>query len=153
MEEPVERHAARVLLVDAAGRILLLHGGDPSAPERGQWWFTPGGGREGDEGPAEAASRELAEETGLRVPASALGPVVHERTTEFTFVGAHYRQFEHYYLLRVDAHEVDTAGADAVVDPGVTGHRWWALADLRSTGEVVFPPELADLLERVLRTA
>ena len=150
MTVPIERRAARVLLVDDARRVLLLHGGDPTAPERGTWWFTPGGGIERSESPAQAAARELAEETGLRVVAGALGAPVHERTTQFRFAAREYRQSEHYFLLRVPAHEVDTDGAGAVVDPGVIGHRWWSPGELRATEERVFPEELAEVLDRVL---
>jgi 8-oxo-dGTP pyrophosphatase MutT (NUDIX family) len=147
---PEDRRAARVLLVDDERRVLLLTGGDPSAPERGSWWFTPGGGLEPDETPVEAAVRELAEETGLRVEVSALGGVVHQRTTEFRFRGRDYRQSEHYFLLRVPAHEVDTTGPGAVVDPGVTGHRWWPVAELGGTADIVFPADLPDVLDRLL---
>lgn len=149
MTVPTERRAARVLLVDAHERVLLLHGSDPGAPERGQWWITPGGGLDEGELPVHAAARELLEETGLRAPAGDLGEVIHERVTEFTFDGRHYRQSEHYFLLCVDAHELDTTGPDSWVDPGITGHRWWTVAELRGTTELVFPPELPDLLERL----
>ena len=149
-ERPTDRRAARVLLVDAQERVLLLHGSDPGAPERGQWWFTPGGGLDEGETPAQAAARELLEETGLRTAAADLGEPVHERVTEFVFDGGHYRQSEHYFLLRVDAHEVDTSGPESWVDPGVTGHRWWDRDALRATDEVVFPPELPDVLDRLL---
>ena len=149
MTVPTERRAARVLLVDAEDRILLLCGGDPSAPERGTWWFTPGGGIDPGETPEQAATRELAEETGLRVGTDALGEAVHERTTRFRFGANDYPQDEQYFLLRVGTHEVDTTGADAVVDPGVTGHRWWTRDELRRTSERVFPEELSEVLERL----
>jgi len=68
----VDRRAGRVLLVDRAGRALLLHGGDPARPAE-RWWFTPGGGLSGDETAAEGAARELFEETGLRVDPADLG--------------------------------------------------------------------------------
>ena len=143
---PQDRRAARVLLVDAERRVLLLHGSDPSTPERGAWWITPGGGLEPGESPAQAAARELLEETGLTVAASALGAPVHERVAEFTFLGGDFRQHEHYFLLRVQAHDVVTAAPD----PGITGHRWWPVAEVRTTGEAVFPAELADLLDRLV---
>lgn len=39
------RQAARVVLFDARGRLLLAIGHDADDPER-QWWFTIGGGIE-----------------------------------------------------------------------------------------------------------
>ena len=140
---PQDRRAARVLLVDAQDRVLLLHGSDPSTPERGAWWITPGGGLEPGEQPADAAARELGEETGLHVAAQALGQPVHQRVVEFTFLGGDYRQHEQYFLLRVGVHEAFTDAPD----PGITGHRWWPLRELRTTSEAVFPVELADLLD------
>src|SRR5262249_32217486 len=38
--EPEEREAVRAVLVDAAGRVLLLSWDNPA----GRWWITPGGG-------------------------------------------------------------------------------------------------------------
>ncbi len=42
-EELIPRRAARVLLLDGAGRVLLLRGFDPAMPEH-RYWFTVGGG-------------------------------------------------------------------------------------------------------------
>lgn len=63
-DQPVRR-VAGVLLVDAAGRILMQHR-DAHAPVSPNEWGMPGGGIEPGEEPAEAALRELLEETGLR---------------------------------------------------------------------------------------
>jgi 8-oxo-dGTP pyrophosphatase MutT (NUDIX family) len=150
MTGPVERRAGRVLLVDAFGRVLLLQGSDPTEPARDYWWFTPGGGLEPGESAVEAAVRELREETGLRADVLALASVVHERVARFRLGSREYRQSEDYFLLRVDAHEVDTSAPDALVDAGVVGHRWWSPDELRTTVEVVFPPELPDVLDRLL---
>ena len=139
-----------MLLVDAADRVLLLHGTDPADPGRAGWWFTPGGGLDEGETPVEAARRELAEETGLRLPAAELGQVVHERVARFCFSGTDYRQAEVYFLARVEAHEVDTSGFTPLEVASVTGHRWWPRAELASTHEQVFPDDLAQVLDRVL---
>lgn len=55
---------AGVLLVDAAGRVLLEHR-DARAPTHPLKWSLVGGHIEGGESPEEAAHRETSEETGL----------------------------------------------------------------------------------------
>ncbi|CAO0828603.1 hypothetical protein SMICM17S_05170 [Streptomyces microflavus] len=64
------------MLLDPEDRILLLHGHEPDDPAD-DWWFTPGGGVEGDETREQAALRELAEETGITEVE--LGPVLWQR--------------------------------------------------------------------------
>jgi ADP-ribose pyrophosphatase YjhB (NUDIX family) len=57
-----QRIAAYALVVDDAGRTLLVRGTNA----RG-WWFLPGGGVEHGEHPEQAAIRETAEETGYTI--------------------------------------------------------------------------------------
>jgi ADP-ribose pyrophosphatase YjhB (NUDIX family) len=93
----IERTGARVLFLDAAGRLLLVRGHDPHRPER-SFWFTPGGGLEGDESFREAASRELAEETGYVLePHELVGPVW-TRTAVFDFANKPYTQHEELFV-------------------------------------------------------
>jgi 8-oxo-dGTP pyrophosphatase MutT (NUDIX family) len=146
MTEPVDRRAARVLLLDGQDRLLLFHGRDPLHAARGQWWFTPGGGLDPGESPAQGAVRELLEETGLVVTPEELGEVVHQRVTTFPWGDEVYRQEEDYFLLRVDAHEVDTTGFNEVETAAVLGHRWWPLDELAATDERYDPAELLELL-------
>jgi 8-oxo-dGTP pyrophosphatase MutT (NUDIX family) len=148
MTDPVDRLAARVLLLDREGRVLLFRGCDPTSPEAGEWWFTPGGGRDDGESARECAVRELREETGLRLSAEALGEIVHERLTVFPFGGRTYRQSEDYFLVRVEGHEVDTSGFSEVENRFVLGHRWWHPEEIRTTDEKVYPEELLDVLGR-----
>ncbi len=149
MTVPLERRAARVLLVDADGRILLQHCCDPAAPDAGSWWNTTGGGIDDGETPEQAAARELLEETGLRVGVADLGPVVHQRLTRFDFGGSSYAQREDYFLLHTVAFDaVPTAHSDLEL-VAVLGMRWWTLGELHSTAERVYPEELVDVLQRL----
>jgi 8-oxo-dGTP pyrophosphatase MutT (NUDIX family) len=135
-----------VLLLDGRGRLLLFQGCDPVHADRGQWWFTPGGGLDEGETPAEGAARELREETGLVVAPDELGSPVHFRVTTFPWGDAVYEQSEDYFVLRVDSHEVDTSGFDDIENAAVIGHRWWSPADLAETDERYYPRELLELL-------
>jgi 8-oxo-dGTP pyrophosphatase MutT (NUDIX family) len=143
----IDRRAARVLLVDRAGRALLLHGGDPARPGL-RWWFTPGGGRQGDETAAEGAARELFEETGLRVEPAELGEPIWHQVTEFSYDHRQYRQDQEFFLLRVAEWRVDTAGMEADEQETISEHRWWSAAELDASTEQIFPEDLATLLRR-----
>jgi 8-oxo-dGTP pyrophosphatase MutT (NUDIX family) len=142
----VERSAARVLLVDAAGRLLLLRWMHATAPERGSWWITPGGGLDPDEDATDGAARELFEETGLRLTAADLIGPVFERDTDTEIDGTRYLQHEVFYVGRVDAHEVDTCGFTDLEVASITDHRWWTQAELEATDERLSPRELPSLL-------
>ncbi len=56
------RETVRAAVLDERGRVLLLRYGD----EYGDWWVTPGGGREHGEDDEQTLRRELEEEVGLR---------------------------------------------------------------------------------------
>ncbi|MEU7821035.1 NUDIX domain-containing protein [Catellatospora sp. NPDC049133] len=140
------RRAGRVLLVDAAGRLLLFRGSDPRHPDV-HYWFTPGGGLDDGETTAQAAARELYEETGLAVPSAELGPVVHSEVAEFSFDGVAYRQEQDFYLVRVPEWRVDTSGFDEVEQRWVHAHHWWSVPELRETAEVLYPADLVAVLD------
>ena len=150
MEEQsiVEREAVRVILVDANDRVLLIEMHDPARPDRGWYWFTPGGGREPGESQTECAARELLEETGLQLDPEDLGPVVHEEVIEYGFEGSLVRQHQVFLLHRVEAFGVDTRGWEAAEVRSQRTVRWWTTEELDGTSEAVYPENLLELITR-----
>lgn len=141
------RKVARVVLLDAQERILLLHGHEPDDPAD-DWWFTPGGGLEGDETREEAALRELVEETGITDVE--LGPVLWRRTCSFPFAGRRWDQDEWYFLARTTQTGTVAAGLTELERRSVAGARWWTCRELTEAHETVYPTRLAELLRRLL---
>ncbi len=146
--EVTSRQAGRVLVIDPAGRVLLLQGFDPAKPDS-RYWFTIGGGLADGEGTAQAAARELREEAGIDASAADLAGPVWRRTTEFSFAGTRYRQEEDYYVLRVGPVEISLTGMEEIERETVTGYRWWSPEELAATTEPFFPAELPQLLRQI----
>jgi len=148
---PVRRSSARVVVVDASDRVLLLRGGDPKRPGPAVW-HTPGGGIDPGETPQRAAQRELAEEVGLELDdAAELGRVMWTRRFQFSFDGVGYDQDEVFYLLRVDQHDVDVSRHTPLERRYLSGYRWFSVDELATFDELVAPPDLGPQLDAVLR--
>jgi 8-oxo-dGTP pyrophosphatase MutT (NUDIX family) len=148
-ENPIPREAGRVLLLDAAGRVLLVRGADPARPGS-RYWFTIGGGLDPGESLAQAAARELFEETGLRVEPDALGEPFRHEVIDFPYEGTWYRQRQAYFVLRVPAWEVPVDQLAPEEEHYIHEHRWWSADEIATTTERVYPLDLADLLRRIL---
>jgi len=130
------RRSARVLLLDASDRLLLV--------QSGHAWFAPGGGVEEGEKLADAAARELREETGLTAAPADLYPVAY--TTGRADLGWASGLFrDDFFLHRVTSHQVDPTGLNEFERHHYRGHRWWTHAELATTRETIYPAGLAAL--------
>lgn len=150
--EPLGRRvSARVVLLDETGAVLLFCGSDPALTDAPRWWFTVGGGVEPGETIAEAATRELAEETGLRVDAAALIGPVWRRDAVFEFSGAVLRSQEMFFVHRTARFEPSLGAHTPLEQRTIHGHRWCdatMIDELVAAGETVYPQQLGALLAR-----
>jgi 8-oxo-dGTP pyrophosphatase MutT (NUDIX family) len=144
---PIRRRSARVLVIDSRERVLLLRGGDPARPQH-VIWHAPGGGVEPGESDEQAAIRELHEEVGLTI--DRLGAVVWTRRLLFSFDNVEYDQDEVFFVHGVDHHQVDTTGHSDLERRYLSGSRWFTVGEIRTSADLVAPPDLADRLHELL---
>jgi ADP-ribose pyrophosphatase YjhB (NUDIX family) len=142
------RHAGRVIVLDPGHRVLLMRY-DDDAPN-GSHWTTPGGGLNDGEDYAAGAARELAEETGWN-DVVLLGEVL-RRSLTMEHSGRLVRQQERIYLARTSQPRRELGDiAQMHATDGIAAWRWWTLAELESTAEVVWPENLASVIRNLLR--
>ncbi|GAA2729034.1 NUDIX hydrolase [Actinocorallia aurantiaca] len=141
------RDAARVVLIDSRGRVLLFKY-LLSEPWACEGWMLPGGRIEPGESPEVTASRELLEETGL-TPDELWGPVA-TNSGEWSLAARRFTTVNWFYVARTTVTAVDLTGQSAPERQSLLAHRWWSSAELEATQDVVLPPRLAPLLRAVL---
>jgi len=142
------RIGARVLLLDPAERVLLIHARDPDDPGQ-HWWELPGGGLDDGETLPEAARREVAEESGIVL--TTLGRKLWIRESRFRYRGRNHHRIEHVFL----AHTPSTT-PQVTLKPtenekaGLIERRWFSATDLRRCPDTLLPANLPDLLDNLL---
>ncbi len=142
------RVGGRLLLIDPADRVLLIHErtGDGST----RHWLTPGGGVEPGETPREAAVRETYEETSIQVTLAQDAAELLRLRRTWSWGGVTFDQTDHFFTARVPAGlAIEPTSLTETEQETILGWRWWTIEDLRSSDEVFEPSQIADLVERL----
>ncbi|MCY4109988.1 MAG: NUDIX domain-containing protein [Chloroflexi bacterium] len=140
-ERPIDRPAARLIVLNEKDEVLLLR----LEGNGGPLWITPGGGLQAGETYEQAARRELKEETGIEV--EQLGPWVWKGA--HLWHGRHqtYRRIGRFYLVRLlETPEVDICSLTGSEAKVTTEYRWWSIDEIRQSRERFSPHRMADLL-------
>jgi 8-oxo-dGTP pyrophosphatase MutT (NUDIX family) len=142
--ETTHRPAARVICLDAAERLLLLHWRDPF--DGALLWEPPGGGIEPGETPLMAARRELAEETGLDPTAVCDHSVPVERDVWWN--GKRYVGPEHFFVAHFAEERPVLRPAGLLPDEQVNlhAHAWIEWSGLNTLADRIEPPTLMRVL-------
>jgi 8-oxo-dGTP diphosphatase len=145
------RPSSRLLVVDQNNRVLLFRFVFKRGALAGQdYWATPGGALEAGESFADAARRELFEETGI--VRDAVGPEVAEREFVLQMLDGEYVMVEErFFLVRVADQSLSREHWTPLEIEVMTDHRWWSVEELTSTSEAVFPETLVAILAGINR--
>jgi 8-oxo-dGTP pyrophosphatase MutT (NUDIX family) len=148
----VERNAVRLVVLDDRDRLLLLHTRDLGNPAFGTAWELPGGGMEPGESYADAAVRELREETGIDIGRDAVEPPAWRRDVSYTYRGARRLQHEIVVTVCLRRAAPAIAGVHGIEFEGDDHFefKWWNAGEIAASSERFYPRSLPSLLPRFL---
>lgn len=139
------RVAARLLLRDPDGRVLLFPYRPPALGGRIAYWFTPGGGVQDGESLAGAACRECLEETGY--PLADPGEALARRQFAMRLPdGREVWADEHYFHVRVGRIALQQDGWSEQERTSMGTGCWFDVMQLASQSQPVFPEHLLAML-------
>jgi 8-oxo-dGTP pyrophosphatase MutT (NUDIX family)/ribosomal protein S18 acetylase RimI-like enzyme len=141
------RPSARLLITTPERRVLLFRFAHKSGALAGKaYWATPGGGVEHGETFADAAIRELREETGIR-NAQVSHPVGRREVPLQLPDGEHVLAVEQYFVVNAETESISHDGWTAEEMEVMADHKWWSREELSSTSETIYPEGLVEMLD------
>ena len=148
MAAPVQCRSSRAILLDPAGRVLLIRFAVTRDGVTFVFWATPGGSVDAGETDLDAARREIKEE--LDVNVTLTGPV-HTSINLFSHKNVLVENTDVFFVGRLGQadpklHAVtddDERAAMQVV-------RWWSCDEVDQATETIFPSDLSTVIRRLI---
>lgn len=145
------RPSSRLLVLSQDRSVLLFRFVHNSGALKGNdYWATPGGGLEIGETFAQAAIRELQEETGIRV-STVDAPIASREFVMQLPDGEQVVADERFFVIDVTDKSLQRSGLTCQEAEVMKEHRWWTADELEMTIDPVFPSDLAKLLRTLER--
>ncbi|WP_158934110.1 NUDIX hydrolase [Burkholderia sp. S171] len=142
-----ERPSARLLITTPKPRVLLFRFVHRTGALAGkEYWATPGGGMEQGETFADAAKRELREETGIR-EARVSKPIGRREVPLQLPDGERVLAVEQYFVVHTDRESISRDGWTAQEMEVMADHQWWSREELSVTTETIYPEGLIEMLD------
>lgn len=140
------RPSSRLLVLNRARSLLLFRFVHKTGALKGNdYWATPGGGLEPGETFAEAAVRELKEETGIFV-ADVGDPVAQREFVLRLPDGEEVMADERFFVVTVEDQAILREHWTAQEVEVIKDHKWWTARELKSTSDIVWPDDLPEIL-------
>lgn len=144
---PGLRNTSRIVLMDPTGAVLLFKTMAPDSSGFSRW-ITPGGGVDPGETHAEAALRELFEETGRRFEAT--GEPVWTYDFEVRWDQAdHDRGHAEYFLVHTERFEPSNEFWTAEEHHDVSAWGWFTAEEIATAATPFEPEYLPELVARL----
>jgi len=137
------QESARGVLLTPTGLVLLVKITGPT----GDAWITPGGRIRPGEEPAEAAVREIREETGCQ--ARLVQGHIWTRHGTYLAEGGRLPEREHFFLMPTEWFEPTSAGMEPHELERHGGFHWWTIPEMADSSEAFVPRKLAELLRNL----
>ncbi|MFH1461567.1 MAG: NUDIX domain-containing protein [bacterium] len=149
------RNSVKILLLNDENELLLMCVDDPkttiiNGKYLGPFWFVIGGEIEQGESTAQAAIREIHEETGILKEHIKLGPIVWHGEFDLILAGTPTHIKEQFIVAKTKQKKISLENLTQWEKVVVKKIVWFSLDEIKNCNEIIYPIVLLDYLEDII---